>query len=137
MELFRRIMGNPAEANIGVKPSGNKRMGKIETHRTKEFTPDTQNRNAPGRIQDMDEEGRDVDFMFPGGWPANVSALDPSLWSGLYEAYHRYLDDYCSTDPDRLKATMVICGADVEWAVTELKRWANSKCVAGARPIIA
>ena len=136
VKLYRRILGTAGEANIGVKASGNKRIGRIETHRTKEFEPDTQNMNSQGRIQDMDEEGRDVDFMFPGGWPANVSALDPSLWSGLYEAYHRYLDEYCSANPDRLKATMVICGADVEWAVTEIKRWANSKWVAGVWPIM-
>ena len=43
VKLFRRILGTAAEANIGVTASGNERMDKIETHRTKGCKPDTQN----------------------------------------------------------------------------------------------
>ena len=45
--------------------------------------------NARGRLQDMDTEGRDIDFIIPGPWAYSAPALEVELARGLYRAYHR------------------------------------------------
>src|SRR5712692_602493 len=41
--------------------------------------------NARGRLQDMDTEGRDIDFIIPGTWAFGAPALPPHLTSSLSE----------------------------------------------------
>ncbi len=94
--------------------------------------PGTQNDNADGRIADMDDEGRDVDFMFASPWVAGVMSLgDPSMAEGLYRAYHRHMGEFTSKYPDRLKSHALIPATDIEWGVTELRSIANEKWLAG------
>ena len=93
--------------------------------------------NSLGRIQDMDLEGRDVDVIIPGTWANGLSRLeDPTLAEGLYTAYHRYMREYCSAAPDRLKSLILAPAADVEWAVSEVKSLANESWVAAVAPIL-
>ena len=35
-----------------------------------------------GRLQDMDTEGRDIDFIIPGTWAYGAPALAPHLTQG-------------------------------------------------------
>ncbi len=84
--------------------------------------------NSADRLIDMDLEGRDIDFIFPGTWATTITGLeDITLSEGLYTAYHTYMDKYTSVSPDRLKTAIQVPGADPEWAISEIKKWGNSK----------
>ena len=92
--------------------------------------PDVQNGNPQGRLQDMDLEWRDVDFIYPGDWAGALNGLeDPSLAEGHYRAFHRFMQEYTSVNTDRLKGSLQVTAADVEWSVSELKTWGNEKWV--------
>src|SRR4030095_15014720 len=86
--------------------------------------------NAAGRLVDMDLEGRDLDFMFPGTWAASLTALDVTLAEGLYRAYHRYMHDYTAIAPARLKSAAQVPGGDVAWAVEEIETLAQEPWLA-------
>ena len=47
----------------------------------------------------MDREGIDVHLLIPGTWPQSATVLPPDIAVGLYEAYARYMWDFCSPDP--------------------------------------
>ena len=82
--------------------------------------------NSEGRLIDMDLEGRDIDFIFPGQWATTITGVeDVSLGEGLYRSYHNYMQEYASVGPDRLKTAIQVPGADPAWAVEEIKRWGN------------
>jgi predicted TIM-barrel fold metal-dependent hydrolase len=98
--------------------------------------PQVQNENVQGRLADMDREGRDIDLIIPGTFSTAISALDADLAVELYAAYHRYMADYCSADPNRLKATVLVTAADPEWSAAELKKLASEKWVASVTVIL-
>ena len=60
----------------------------------------------------MDVEGVDINFIIPGTWAPGSTALDLSLAKAMYRSYHRYMADYCSADPRRLKGLLLAPGAD-------------------------
>ena len=62
-----------------------------------------QHDNPHGRLEDMTLEGVDVNVLIPGTWAPASSALDPAVTTGLYDAYHTYMREFCSADPSRLK----------------------------------
>ena len=93
--------------------------------------PGTAEKDSAARLLDMDWEGRDIDLMYPGNWAPPLSTLDIGLQHGLYGAFHRYIKEFCSTDPDRLKSMALLPCADIEWSVAELKSIANEKWLAG------
>ena len=99
-------------------------------HRTP-IQPNVEDENADGRIKDMDLEGRDIDFIFPGTWPASATGLkDVTLAQGLYRAYHRYMAEYTHKYPDRLRSSIQVSGADVEWSVSEIRSFAKERWAA-------
>jgi predicted TIM-barrel fold metal-dependent hydrolase len=98
--------------------------------------PQVQNLNVEGRLADMDREGRDIDLIIPGTFSTAASALDIGLGTELYAAYHRYMADYCSENPDRLKATILAHGGDPEGSARELKKLASEKWVAAVTVIL-
>ena len=60
------------------------------------MTPGVEDENSEGRLIDMDTEGRDLDFIFPGMWASSLTGLydqDVTLAEGMYRAYHNYMDD--------------------------------------------
>src|SRR3954470_10218128 len=80
------------------------------------------------RIKDMDYEGVDVNLTLPSGWFGTWTASeDVSLEAGMYRAYHRWMQDYCSDYPSRLGGVILACGRDVKSAVEEINRWGKSK----------
>ena len=97
--------------------------GRVITHHRIAVQRGADEENADGRIADMDLEGRDIDFIFPGTWAASLTALDVTLAEGLYRAYHRYMHAYTAKYPDRLKSAVQVPGADVAWAVQKSRRW--------------
>ena len=86
---------------------------------------------------DMDLEGRDIDVIIPGTWANGLTSLeDVTLAEGLYTAYHRYMREYCSQEPSRLKSLILVPAADIEWAVFEVKALTNESWVVGVTPIL-
>jgi uncharacterized protein len=83
------------------------------------------------RLRDMDEEGVDVHMMVPPG--ANDHA-DPAVEMGFIKAQNRYLNDFCSADPHRLKSLIVTTARCVDESVAEIKRWGSAPWVAGVQP---
>ena len=123
----------PREEDTAATAGGrNSLEGRIRSLHRKQVRPDVNGLNSEGRLMDMDLEGRDIDFIYPGPFARAVTALeDVTLGEGLYEAYHRYMRDYTAIAPDRLKSAIQVTGADVEWAVSEIKLYGNDKWVGG------
>ena len=126
---YDRFAGTvPKEEDTIAVPGGRSALdGRVQSNHRAPVRPGVDDENFEGRIEDMDMEGRDIDFIFPGTWPASMTALDVTLAEGLYRAYHRYMHDYTAKYPDRLKSAAQVPGADVEWAVSELKSLAQEK----------
>ena len=87
--------------------------------------------NATGRLADMDREGVDVHLLIPGTWPQSVTVCPVDVAAGLYEAYARYMADFCSAAPDRLKSLLLVTGCDVEWSVDHIAANAGGPSVSG------
>ena len=81
--------------------------------------PGVEDKDSQARLLDMDREGRDVDLMYPGNWAPPLATLDPVLQQALYGAFHRYIQEFCSVDPDRLKSMALLPCGDVPWSVAE------------------
>lgn len=92
--------------------------------------------NAKGRLEDMDTEGRDIDFIIPGTWAYGAPALAPHLVRGLYSAYYRYMADYCSADSCRLKSMILAPASDPEWAAQAIETHADADWVAAVWPLL-
>ncbi len=76
--------------------------------------------NAKGRLLDMDREGIDVHLLIPGTWPQSATVLPVEIAVGLYEAYARYMSDFCATDPHRLKSALLVTARDPEWSAKQI-----------------
>lgn len=100
------------------------------------ITPRVAEDNGRGRLADMDQEGRDIDFIIPGPWCYGAPALAPHLAQGLYRAYHRYMADYCAADPRRLKSMVLALGTDPTWAAETIKAHAHEDWVAAVWPLL-
>ena len=97
---------------------------KFPTYGAGDFDPDA-------RIRDMNEEGVDVHLLVPGG-PANPG--DPALEMGFIQAHHRYLDDFTSKYPHRLKSLITVTDRAIEESVQEIKTWGRSSWAVGVIP---
>lgn len=69
----------------------------------------------------MDAEGIDVAVVYRtvAGQVVSIDDLDPPFAAALCRAYNRWLRDFCSADPARLKPAALIPLQDVELAVAE------------------
>ena len=92
--------------------------------------------NARGRLRAMDREGTDMHLIIPGTFGMASTALDKSLSLELLAAYNRYAVDYASEDPDRLKPSIQVHGADPTWSAGEIKRYADERCVAAVTVVL-
>lgn len=131
----------PSEEGSQIKAGGRgaleSRVTKNSSHHRVAPRPGVQDEDASGRLADMDMEGRDVDFLIPGTWCTAVSGVkDVTLTEGLYRAYHNYIKDYCAQSPNRLKSMILIPGADVDWAVQEVRRLKNEPWVSAVWPLL-
>ena len=90
--------------------------------------------NVEGWIQDMDLEGRDIDFMYPSGWTSSCIALpDVTLTEGVFRGFNHFYREYCSEHLDRLKGNIQVTGGDVEWAVAEIKTFGKDRWPGGVQ----
>jgi predicted TIM-barrel fold metal-dependent hydrolase len=93
--------------------------------------PGVEDKDSQARLLDMDREGRDVDLMYPGNWAPPLVTLDPALQQALYGAFHRYIQEFCSVNPDRLKSMALLPCGDIPWSVAELRSLVEEKWLAG------
>jgi predicted TIM-barrel fold metal-dependent hydrolase len=98
--------------------------------------PEVNNENWQGRLDDMDAEGVDIALIFPATFSTASTVLDVELQNGLYDAYHRYLDAYCSSAPDRLKAAALMNGRDPRWSAAALRSIADKPWLAACAVIL-
>jgi predicted TIM-barrel fold metal-dependent hydrolase len=88
------------------------------------------------RVRDMDVEGIDVNMILPsGGVPAFAGLEDVALEAAIYQAYNRFLGDYCAPYPDRLTGVMLVSGRDPAAAVAEIRRCGRKDWPVGIFPI--
>ena len=81
---YGRVAGEKAAEEKIEKGGGGALEGKVTNIAKATPSERTQHDNPDGRIQDMDEEGVDVNVLIPGTWASASSAIDPSLATGLY-----------------------------------------------------
>ena len=88
------------------------------------------------RVKDMDVEGVDANMILPsGGVPAFCGLNDVALELAMYEAYHRFLEDYCAPYPDRLTSVILVSGRDPRGSVAEVRRCGRQAWPVGIFPI--
>ena len=133
---YSRVAGEKGATEKIEKGGGGALEGRVANIAKATPSERTQHDNADGRVQDMDEEGVDVNVLIPGTWASASSAIDPSLATGLYRAYHRYMRDFCSGHPDRLKGLILAPGSDVEWAAEELRAVGQEPWVSCVWPVL-
>jgi hypothetical protein len=134
---YKRQMGDkPGDDGTGSAGGTPALKGKTASKVREPVQPAVSVKNSAGRLTDMDREGRDIDLIIPGTFATAVSAIDPTLGRELHAAYHRYMADYCSPDPDRLKATILAPAWDPAWAAEEIRRWAPEKWVTAVTVVL-
>jgi len=74
------------------------------------------------RLADMDTDGMDAAIMFGGG---PLPTAHPELYIASYEAYNRWLWDFCSKAPKRLIPVGYLPMRDVDETIGMIKRLAQ------------
>ena len=133
---LQRVAGEKARPATEVGGDRGFLSGRTQMVTRKPITPRTSEDNAKGRLQDMDVEGRDIDFIIPGPWAYGAPALAPHLMKGLYRAYHRYIADFCAADPRRLKSMVLAPGNDPTWGAQVIQEHADEPWVAAVWPLL-
>ncbi|MGD9999770.1 MAG: amidohydrolase family protein [Ilumatobacteraceae bacterium] len=98
--------------------------------------PGVNNLNSAGRLEDMDREGVDVHLIIPATFALAVTALDGEMASEIHAAYRRYIAEYCSVDPSRLKATVPVLADRAEESAAVVRELANEPWVAAITPVL-
>src|SRR5215471_19453069 len=136
--------GGMSRYQVGKRPGLNRRLGsheKVEPARAHSrglkdggtpwevrwqgppFPSDRVSFDPHARVKDMDIEGIDVNMILPsGGVPAFCSLDEVGLELATYQAYHRFLKDYCAPYPDRLTSVVLVSGRDPAGSVAEIRR---------------
>jgi uncharacterized protein len=124
---YPRVAGQKEGATVESTGAGSKGAleGRVDNIAGKGVSAGIQHDNSKGRLENMDVEGVDLDFIIPGTWACGSSALDLSLAKLLFEAYHRYMADYCSADSRRLKGLILAHGGDPAWAARTIRQLAK------------
>src|SRR5215467_4213861 len=122
---LQRVAGTKAAAAAGGAGDRGFLSGRTQMVTRQPITARVAEDNGRGRLQDMDVEGRDIDFIVPGPWAYGAPALAPHLMKGLYRAYHRYMAEYASADPRRLKSMIMAPGNDPAWAAKAIEKHAS------------
>ena len=120
---YGRILGS-AEPEPGMHRPPRTFMG------ARQATPGAMDNDPDARLRDMDEEGVDVQLVI-GGLAYSSHMDDREITIGLMGAYNRYLNDFCGTDPKRLKAVLPVVPNAIAECVEEIKRWGSSSWAVG------
>jgi hypothetical protein len=128
-KLYRRVLGQaaPHETFTG---RGTHWMG------SKTPRAGVQDDQAAARVQDMDDEGTDAQFLVPTSWASAVGLPDVTLEVGLIRAYHRHAADFCGQSPGRLTTAIVASSRAVDEAVREIRQWGGSRWAVAVLPLL-
>jgi predicted TIM-barrel fold metal-dependent hydrolase len=87
--------------------------------------------SAESRLADMDEQGVDVQVVYPtaAGQMLGREFRDPKLLAACCRAYNDWSADYCSKAPDRLKWAAILPMQDVEESIKEAHRAARNGAI--------
>jgi len=78
--------------------------------------------NIEERLQDLNKEKIDLQFLYPSFLLHINSWTDGLLGNGVCRAYNSWLAKVCAEAPDRLKGVGVVCLQDAEGAAREVSR---------------
>ncbi|KYG02821.1 BarH protein [Sorangium cellulosum] len=80
-----------------------------------------------GQLRAMDNAGIDISFLYPtfATYLLGFDSLDPRLGIAFARAYNRWLRDFCSRDPERLRGVGLISPHDPASMIDELRRVAG------------
>ena len=86
---------------------------------------------APARLLDMDEQGVDVQILYPtvGGQLLGREFQDVELLAACCRAYNRWSREYCGAAPERLRWAAMLPLQAVDLAIEEARRAADEGCV--------
>src|SRR3989449_11166386 len=93
------------------------RMQRPEWERLRRGTP------PKAVLEAMDTEGIDIGILFRT-WATqaiNIDGLDPALAAAMSRAWNRWIADFCTESPDRLKASALVPLQDIGLAVGEAR----------------
>jgi predicted TIM-barrel fold metal-dependent hydrolase len=127
--VFRRTLGYDVRDSVPQRGSGKKFMG------TEAPSPNTEDDDPAARLLDMDREGVDVQLLVPGQ-PNPVGLTDLELQVGFVRAFNRYVADFASKAPDRLKVLLPVLGAAPEACAQEIRRYAGERWMVGVWPVV-
>ncbi len=101
-----------------------KAMRRFKRARDTRFSPES-------RLMDMDEEGVDVQIMYPtiGGQILGREFKDPELLAAICRAYNDWSREYCSKDAKRLRWAAMLPLQAPDLAIEEAKRAAANGAV--------
>jgi uncharacterized protein len=101
-----------------------KGMQRFERARSGQF-------NADSRLQDMDEQGVDVQVLYPtvGGQLLGREFHDVQLLAACCRAYNDWSAEYCQRAPERLRWAAMLPLQDVDLAIAEARRTAAAGAV--------
>ena len=135
---YNRVAGHKQDESAATRGAGAKGAleGRVQNLAVKPIADGIQHTNSEGRLANMDVEGVDINFIIPGTWAPGSTALDLSLAKAMYRSYHRYMADYCSADPRRLKGLLLAPGADPEWAADTIRKHAGDEWLAAVWPVL-
>jgi uncharacterized protein len=87
--------------------------------------------SAESRIQDMDEQGVDVQIIYPtaAGQMMGREFRDPKLLAACCRAYNDWSADFCSRDPKRLRWAAILPMQDPDLSIEEAHRSAKNGAV--------
>ncbi len=111
--------------NVGTMASAGKRSEDLAALRARgrfETSIPRGSYIAKERLPDMAEDGVDAEVVYPTLTMRLYGLQDLDLQAALFDAYNRWLVEYCAGLPDRLKGIGVISLRSVEQAVGELHR---------------
>ncbi len=89
--------------------------------------------DAAVRLKDMDAEGVDVHFLVSVGGAGHA---DIDVEMEFIRTQHRFLDQFCGTDPRRLKSCLSVTPLAVEESVAEIKRWGKAPWAVAVHPAL-
>lgn len=95
-----------------------------------------ENDNPQARLADMDQEGVDIHLMIPGTWANSSTAIDQEIAVGMYDSFHRFAADFCSTDLDRLKTVILAPTTNPAWSAKQISNLASERWVSGVIPLL-
>ena len=133
---YGRELGTEQTVEAAQKGGDSPLRGAVTKTFTQPPVPEGSNLDSKGRLDDMDIEGIDVNLIIPGTFGNAATTFDVPLAVELYDAYHRYIDEYCSVDQDRLKASLQLPANAPEEAVRMVKEYGDKKWLAAVSVVL-